>query len=60
MATAQTRKGKWNFIGYNEFRCISCGSIYTQDQLTNMQPMNQAQMEDYFPKFCPQCGNENN
>lgn len=44
------RRGKWDFIGHQLFKCTNCTKIYTQKQLEDMGE-NWA-----FPDFCPKCG----
>lgn len=44
------KHGKWDFQGYQLFKCTNCTKIYTQEQLENMG-------ENWtFPNFCPNCG----
>lgn len=51
MADVQTVKhGKWDFQGYQLFKCTNCTKIYTQEQLEDIG-------ENWtFPNFCPNCG----
>lgn len=44
------KHGKWDFQGYQLFRCTNCKKIYTQEQLEDIGE-NWA-----FPNFCPNCG----
>lgn len=44
------RRGKWDFQGYQLFKCTNCAKIYTQEQLEDIG-------ENWtFPNFCPNCG----
>lgn len=44
------KRGKWDFIGHQLFKCTNCTKIYTQKQLEDMG-------ENWtFPDFCPKCG----
>ena len=44
------RRGKWDFQGYQLFKCTNCTKIYTQEQLEDIG-------ENWtFPNFCPNCG----
>ena len=44
------KRGKWDFQGYQLFRCTNCKKIYTQEQLEDIGE------EWAFPNFCPNCG----
>lgn len=44
------KRGKWDFIGHQLFKCTNCTKIYTQKQLEDIGE-NWA-----FPDFCPKCG----
>lgn len=46
----RVKRGKWDFIGHQLFKCTNCTKIYTQKQLEDMGE-NWA-----FPDFCPKCG----
>ena len=44
------KRGKWDFIGHQLFKCTNCTKIYTQKQLEDIG-------ENWdFPDFCPKCG----
>lgn len=44
------KHGRWDFQGYQLFKCTNCTKIYTQEQLEDIGE-NWA-----FPNFCPNCG----
>lgn len=49
------KRGKWDFQGYQLFKCTNCKEMFTQNQLEAMQ--NHIDSEEWtFPKFCPHCG----
>jgi hypothetical protein len=49
------KHGKWDFQGYQLFKCTNCKEMFTQDQLEAMQ--NHKDCEEWtFPNFCPNCG----
>ena len=49
------RHGRWDFQGYQLFKCTNCKEMFTQDQLEAMQ--NHINQEEFtFPNFCPNCG----
>lgn len=44
------KRGRWDFQGYQLFKCTNCTKIYTQEQLEDIG-------ENWtFPNFCPNCG----
>ena len=44
------KRGRWDFQGYQLFKCTNCAKIYTQEQLEDIG-------ENWtFPNFCPNCG----
>ena len=49
------KRGKWDFQGYQLFKCTNCKEMFTQNQLEAMQ--NHKDCEEWdFPNFCPHCG----
>lgn len=49
------KRGRWDFRGYQLFKCTNCKEIFTQNQLEAMQ--NHIDQEEFtFPNFCPNCG----
>jgi hypothetical protein len=49
------KRGRWDFQGYQLFKCTNCKEMFTQDQLEAMQ--NHKDCEEWtFPNFCPNCG----
>lgn len=49
------RHGRWDFQGYQLFKCTNCKEMFTQDQLEAMQNHKDCE-ECAFPNFCPNCG----
>ena len=49
------RHGRWDFQGYQLFKCTNCKEMFTQDQLEAMQNHKDCE-ECTFPNFCPNCG----
>lgn len=49
------RHGRWDFRGYQLFKCTNCKEMFTQDQLEAMQNHKDCE-ECTFPNFCPNCG----
>lgn len=49
------RHGRWDFQGYQLFKCTNCKEMFTQDQLEAMQNHKDCE-ECTFPNFCPYCG----
>lgn len=49
------KHGKWDFQGYQLFKCTNCKEMFTQDQLEAMQNHKDCE-ECAFPNFCPNCG----
>lgn len=49
------KRGKWDFQGYQLFKCTNCKEMFTQDQLEAMQNHKDCE-ECAFPNFCPNCG----
>ena len=47
------KKGRWNFIGDNLFKCTCCGKMYTTQQLNGLRVYDK---DPYCPFFCPNCG----
>ena len=52
MPSAQ-KKGHWNFVGDNLFKCTCCGKIYTTQQLNGLRVYDK---DPYCPFFCHKCG----
>ena len=52
MPSAQ-KKGHWNFVGDNLFKCTCCGKMYTTQQLNGLRVYDK---DPYCPFFCPNCG----
>ena len=51
------KRGRWDFQGYQLFKCTNCKEMFTQDQLEAMQ--NHKDCEEWtFPNFCPNCGSD--
>ena len=50
---SERKKGEWNFIGDNMFKCTCCGVLYTTHQLNGLRNYN---TDPYAPYFCPNCG----
>lgn len=49
------KRGKWDFQGYQLFKCTNCKEMFTQNQLEAMQ--NHTDSEEWtFPNYCPNCG----
>lgn len=53
VADVGRKKGKWDFIGFQMFRCTSCKHVFSQDSLEGWRTYT---YEPTFPKFCPNCG----
>ena len=54
-AVQSVKHGRWDFQGYQLFKCTNCKEMFTQDQLEAMQ--NHKDCEEWtFPNFCPNCG----
>lgn len=51
----ERKKGKWDFIGFQMFRCTACKHVFSQDSLEGWRTYT---YEPTFPKFCPSCGAE--
>ena len=51
----ERKKGKWDFIGFQMFRCTACKHVFSQDSLEGWRTYT---YEPTFPKFCPNCGAE--
>ena len=51
----ERKKGKWDFIGFQMFRCTSCKHVFSQDSLEGWRTYT---YEPTFPIFCPNCGAE--
>ena len=49
------KRGKWDFQGYQLFKCTNCKEMFTQNQLEAMQNHKDCE-ECAFPNFCPECG----
>ena len=47
------KKGHWNFVGDNLFKCTCCGKMYTTQQLNGLRVYDK---DPYCPFFCPNCG----
>lgn len=47
------KKGHWNFVGDNLFKCTCCGEMYTTQQLNGLRVYDK---DPYCPFFCPHCG----
>ena len=47
------KKGHWNFVGDNLFKCTCCGEMYTTQQLNGLRVYDK---DPYCPFFCPNCG----
>lgn len=52
-AELERKKGEWNFIGDNMFKCTCCGVLYTTHQLNGLRNY---ETDPYAPYFCPNCG----
>ena len=52
---AERKKGKWDFIGFQMFRCTACKHVFSQDSLEGWRTYT---YEPTFPIFCPNCGAE--
>ena len=50
----ERKKGKWEFIGDNCFKCSECGEVYTVDQFNHINNY----CNNRFPKACPNCATE--
>ena len=53
--TVERKKGKWDFIGFQMFRCTACKHVFSQDSLEGWRTYT---YEPTFPIFCPNCGAE--
>lgn len=49
----ERKKGKWDFIGNQLFKCTSCEKVYSQDQFYALQTYYS---DPEFPNYCPNCG----
>lgn len=49
------KRGKWDFQGYQLFKCTNCKEMFTQNQLEAMQNHKDCE-ECAFPNYCPNCG----
>ena len=49
----EQKKGEWNFIGDNMFKCTCCGVLYTTHQFNGLRNYN---TDPYTPYYCPHCG----
>ena len=49
------KRAKWDFQGYQLFKCTNCKEMFTQDQLEAMQNHKDCE-ECAFPNYCPNCG----
>ena len=49
------KRAKWDFQGYQLFKCTNCKEMFTQNQLEAMQNHKDCEECD-FPNFCPNCG----
>jgi hypothetical protein len=47
------KKGHWNFVGDNLFKCTCCEEMYTTQQLNGLRVYDK---DPYCPFFCPHCG----
>ena len=47
------KEGRWDYIGYNMFRCKSCGVQYTTRQFYYLKNYRS---DPEFPEYCPKCG----
>lgn len=54
--SAQPKKGKWDFVGDDMFKCLPCGELYTAKQLNGLR---NCLTDPYLPLFCPHCGSYN-
>ena len=54
-AEPERKKGEWNFIGDNMFKCTCCGVLYTTHQLNILRNY---ETDPYVPYFCPNCGTD--
>ncbi len=52
-AEPERKKGEWNFIRDNMFKCTCCGVLYTTHQLNILRNY---ETDPYVPYFCPNCG----
>ena len=52
-APSAQKKGQWNFVGDNLFKCTCCGEMYTTQQLNGLRVYDK---DPYCPFFCPHCG----
>ena len=52
-APSAQKKGHWNFVGDNLFKCTCCGKMYTTQQLNGLRVYDK---DPYCPFFCPNCG----
>ena len=50
---SERKKGKWDFIGNQLFKCTSCEKVYSQDQFYALQTYYS---DPEFPNYCPNCG----
>ena len=50
---SERKKGKWDFIGNQLFKCTSCEKEYSQDQFYALQTYYS---DPEFPNYCPNCG----
>lgn len=49
------KRGRWDFQGYQLFKCTNCNEMFTQNQLEAMQNHKDCE-ECAFPNYCPNCG----
>lgn len=52
--TPTRKKGKWEYVGDNCFKCSECGEVYTVDQFNHINNY----CDNRFPKGCPNCATE--
>ena len=52
-AEPEQKKGKWDFVGDNMFKCTCCGVLYTTHQLNILRNYD---TDPYAPYYCPHCG----
>lgn len=50
---SERKRGKWDFIGDQMFRCTCCGEVYSQQEFESLVHFSK---DSLFPGYCPNCG----
>lgn len=50
---SERKRGKWDFIGDQMFRCTCCGEVYSQQEFESIVHFIK---DSLFPGYCPNCG----